>query len=231
LFGRDLGTVTLNNGVTTDVIVLAVPGPFALHEGLILIPSGADLFATTSHPWDSDGLGITSFATDRVDIRLLHGAFFRLDAATSSYSGTASSVAPESAVGGVTPAASGSEPSGELQAQPETPAQAQQASACLAGQCGTSGTAGLSSAFGFALIAGLAVALVVGSVGVIEYRRWAARGRRSQSLTGAYLGETMQPVAPGATLVTPTRPALEPQQSPSDPRTESGFPEGPQSPR
>lgn len=231
LRGADLGNLTLRNGESTQVIVLGLEGPFEIHEGLLLVPGDSDLFAVGDHhAWDSSALGLAGFATDRVDVRLVHGGFPRLDAAASDYSAGASSIEPAQPPVRVGVAASPTGPSGLLQAQPESPQSAEQGSSCLLGNCPAAGPApgawGGSAAVAIILVAVLA-GLVVGTVGVIEYRRWAARMVRSRSLVGPSRADTLGPVLPGATLTAPVRggggapsapPASEPHSGPGAPR-------------
>jgi hypothetical protein len=229
LVGHDLGTIVLRNGETTDVVVLAIAGPFSMHEGLLLVPGPADLLAGGGgQAWSADSAGVATLATDRVDVRVVHGAYVRFDAAGGSYAGSAPAAAPAGAGPGVTPAAS-TQPAGELQAQPESVPQAEQGSSCLVGQCSASGGSPAASGLGTVVVIALLAGLVVGSIGVIEYRQWAKRGRRSRNLTGPYYGETMQPVAPGATLTAPTRPVAGPQTP--TPGPEPRFPGGPEGPQ
>jgi hypothetical protein len=208
LYGADVGQLSLANGQSTQVIGIEVVGPFEVHEGLLLVPPSLDIFSTGLHPWDDYGQGFASLRTDHADVS--PDGLPAAQAAASGYAGAASAVTP---TGPAThPAAPSAGPAGEIQAQPESVATAQHDSACLVGTCGpaSGGSAGgLAGVFGLVVVAGLLAALVVGTVGVIEYRQWAKRRRRSASLVGPYAGSSaVSPPAPGAQLSGPTRPMV-----------------------
>ena len=115
------------------------------------------------------------------------------------------------------PAASTASPSGTVVGQPMSVAQANAEANCLQNGCG--GAAASPGLFGGMLVAlvGVAVAVVVGTVGVIEWRSYARRKSRKE-LVGGY-GESWPNGVPPAAAISP------PAMGPSD-----GFnpPEGPQ---
>jgi hypothetical protein len=206
LFGADLGTITLRNGQVDQVIVLGTNGPFFLHEGVIFLPGVLDLFSVGgSHPWDSDAQGMASLRSDRIDVAPGDGAL-GITASSSGYAGAASALAPGGPAA-IAPAAS-STPSGELQAQPESVAQAQSAASCMVGHCGSPvGSSPAGGALFLGVVVVVVVALVVGAFGVVEYRSWAKRTYRSKNLVGPLPDAWQHPVAPGAVLTAPVRPA------------------------
>lgn len=225
LRGGDLGLVTLRNGATVPVIALAWSGPFDDVDGVILVPHDFDLFGDGSHAWASASLVGQAAATANVNIVLDATHHLRVVAAATSFSEDDTSLSTEAAPShGPQAAATTTTGATVLQAQPEPVAQAQGTSGCYVGQCAASasGAHGLGG-LGLALLVGLVVAVVVGSVGVVEYRVWARRraerGLASASTSvraplppppGAYLGGAAGgPVAPPA----PPAPREEPPRS------------------
>ena len=182
IHGADLGTVRLANGQTVPVIVLVTVGPFNALDGFVLLPGGYNLFGQGHHDWDGESAGLETVATGRLDVHLdAREHRLHVDAATSSYATDASGVtdvAPSSGVAAATPMAgpTGSSPT-DVQAQPESVATAQQNAACLTGTCASSGSQRAMGALVIGLLIASAIAVVVGTVAVVEYRRWAARRR------------------------------------------------------
>lgn len=176
LAGTDLGTVTLNNGATVPVIVLALSGPFDDAEGIILVPHDFDLFGGGVHPWDGHALGAATFATSRVDLFVDAGhRHVQVVAGASAYARADSSLGP---IGGVSPAVQplAAPAPNSVQAQPESVPQAQQSSNCLVNVCGTGAASHApASLAGSVLVIGLLIGLIVGTVGAIEWRQWSRR--------------------------------------------------------
>lgn len=230
LYGSDLGRITLHNGVSTQVIALALEGPYAMHEGFLLIPSTLDIFSSGLHPWDRYGVAAALLHTDRIDLTSSGDGAPEVNAAASGYSGAASAVTPTGPAP-LAPAAATAGPAGELQAQPESPATAAQASNCLVGNCPASGPAafGIVGGLGLAIVIALLAGLVVGTVGVVEYRVWSGRQHRSRDLVGATPEPSRAALPPGTTLSSPTRPATPRGGVPPSvaPETESPTPRGP----
>jgi hypothetical protein len=232
LWGADVGTLTLRNGQVTQIIVLGTDGPFLLHDGVIFLPGVLDLFAVGgSHPWDSDAQGLATLRSDRVDVASNGGALAIVSESTG-VSGAASAIQP-SGPSTVSPAASGG-PSAEMQSQPEAVPVAEASASCMVGHCGgTTGASGLGgSSLLLAVVVGVAIAAVIGTFGVVEYRSWASRTHRSKSLVGSLPLETQHPVAPGAILTQPTRPADQAAPTPVNapafpPRSPPGGPSFP----
>ncbi|HKV90166.1 MAG TPA: hypothetical protein VJQ43_03100, partial [Thermoplasmata archaeon] len=166
--GTDLGPITLRNGKTVPVIVLAISGPFDTIEGIILVPHGFAVFGSGHHDWDNHELGSEAIATSRLDVALdATGHHLAFVASAASYSGADGSLSGPAAL---RTAASGSAaPSATLvQGQPETVADAQHAATCLTTRC-AGPSAGAASVLPL-LVVGLIGVAVVAAIGALAYR-------------------------------------------------------------
>lgn len=202
LNGEDLGNMTLRNGLTVPVIALEIQGPFDDVDGVILVPHDSEIFSAGLHDWAHGEFGSELVSTARLDVAVDAFHHVRVVAAASQYSGSDSSLSGSGgATAGMASPAASAPAGGLVQAQPESVAQAQRASSCLVGGCGAGSAVG-SGLLGL-LVIGLIVAAVLGTVAVIEYRRWARRPGRG-GLVGGY-----SQVVPG-TSVPPAPPAVPP---------------------
>ncbi len=233
LSGGDLGNFTLNNGQTTPVVVIVwTRGPFDGLDGIILVPRAYEIFGTGVQVWNAHSFGLVSVATSRMDLALdVASHRVRFAAAASTYAGSDSLAATAGAGGSAdaaTPAASTGVGSSLVQAQPESVPAAQAAASCFASPtCSLSGPSASRAPSDLllpALIAGVAVAVVVGAVGTIEYRRLARR-REERRLQSGYLRGGLvdgapsmpYPSAPRAPPVAPATPPETPQSPPGSP--------------
>ncbi len=210
LNGTDIGTITLKDGKTVPVIVLEISGPFDCLDGVILIPHDFDLFGGAAHDWDGYGYGSAQLLTSKVDLfvdALHHRVIFDAAAAHASAANTALPSSPVAMTASTSSPAAPISSGAEIQAQPETVGQAQQQATCLSGGCvsHTSNNASMLTA----LAIGLAIAAVVGTVGVIEYRAWSKRrGQAGLPPSDGQAPSAGPPPPPGATMAPP--PPLEP---------------------
>jgi hypothetical protein len=176
LLGADGGTVLLRGGISTAAVRLAVLGPFAVREGFILVPTGADLFEG-SGDWQSVSVGGAIAGTDAVDFAPGVGAHPILEASSTRYAASSTSTANQlSPTSGLTPMVSPSEGTGNatVQAQPETAAQANQAAGCLlSGTCASPGSRSPSgfAAGGIIVLTVAVVGLTVAVVGLVVARQ------------------------------------------------------------
>ncbi len=203
LWGSDVGSITLQNGQTVPVLVLAWTGPFDDLDGVILVPHAYNLFGATEQSYASDELGAQTVATASVDVYVDASHHLHFVAAAASYLAADTTLATQAtATARPTPSASAS-PS-TVQAQPESVAVAQHSAGCLTGACPSnpSGNSAGVGILGGAVLVGLIAAVVVGSVSVIEYRVWA---RKRAQLGVAGTASPIRPMAPppGATLGAP----------------------------
>lgn len=203
LWGSDAGTITLANGQTVPVIVLAWTGPFDNLDGMILVPHAYNLFGAAEQSYDSEELGAQTVATSSLDLYVDSNHHIHFVAAAASYLAQDDTLATQStATAKPVPAASTSPTT--VQAQPESVATAQRASTCLVGGCSSgpsASTPGLG-VLGIAVVIGLVAVVVVGSVSVIEYRIW-ARKRAEMGITGTPSPIRAMAPPPGANYGTP----------------------------
>lgn len=222
IVGKDLGSITLNNGKTVPVIGLLVFGPFDDVDGVILVPHDFDVFGGMGHAYGHFVLAGEVVVTSKVDVfvdAIHHRAVFEA-AATTDGPQDASLM---TAVGGTVVAGPASGPAGpaptEFQAQPESVPTAQHASSCLVGSCPSS-AASAASGWAFVLVIGLVIAAVLGTVSVVEYRAWRLRHgplAEKPGTTGPIREVTSAP-PPGAYISFPGTPtAPQPGEPPRPP--------------
>ena len=185
LVGAELGTITLANGRTVPVIAVAVTGPFDDVDGFLLVPHGFEIFGVGHHDWDGHSFGAEQVSTSRLDIALdATGHRFQVVASATSYAGTDSSLLSGRTVASTGPAPPNPPGGTVVQGQPETVADAQHSSTCLTTNCaGTTSAAGSILPF---LLVGLVAVVVVGTVGIVEYRSWSRRKSGGGQLVGGY---------------------------------------------
>jgi hypothetical protein len=183
LKGIDLGNITLRDGETVPRIVLVIYGPFDDFDAIFLVPHDFDLFSSAPHEWSGNAFGAANVATSEVDFGLdgVHHSV-KIAAAVSTYgsvdNGLGAGSVPSGMSVAVSPSATGSANT-PVQGQPESAAQAQQASKCLLGLCtGSASVARVPMLLG-AVVAGLIAATGVVTVAIIEWRVWSRR-RASQ---------------------------------------------------
>ena len=173
LQGMVVGPLALRGGISTDAVRIFVSGPFAVREGFILVPTGADLFGA-SGDWKGEAVGDSTAGTDAIDYAPSPGERPTLEASATTYAAT-SSAAQLSAPAGVTtmasPAADGTGPQ-TVQAQPESASQANGAAGCLlSGSCPPGAPAHRGLAGGLIVLAVAVVGLTVVVVGLVVARQ------------------------------------------------------------
>jgi hypothetical protein len=198
-------------------VVLVIQGPFDCYDGFILVPHDFDLFGGAAQGFDSLEFGSAGISAETLAVSEGPGGI-AVTAADQTFGSASTAVnAMASPVTDISPAATSS-PGATVQGQPMSVAQAQSEAQHL-----TSGTAsvpasGLSGAL-VALLVAFAVAAVVGTVGVIEWRSYARRKSKG-SLVGGY-GESWSNGVPPASTKPPT------VQGPETPMSEPGTLEDP----
>jgi len=182
-------------------IVLQVQGVFDNYDGFLWIPHDFDFFGTAAHDYDSVSMGSAGISAETLYVSSAPGGI-GVTAASSTFGGNDASVnALATPVSQVTPAASVG-PSGSVLAQPLSVSQANAESNCLVHGCGGAAAAGPIGGLVVALV-GVAVAVVVGTVGVIEWRSYARR-QSQKGLVGGYGESWPNGVPPAAALSPPT---------------------------
>lgn len=223
VFGTDLGNVTLANGQIVPVIALALVGPFDDVDGVILVPHAFGLFAGAHAAWAGHAMAVESVATEKLDLAIDPSHHHvRVVAAASDYTGQDSTLATMSSGVTVAAAPTSSPPPGsptEVQGQPESVAQAQQASSCLIGACNPAKPGPSSSTFLVAAVIGLVVVTIVGTAGVLEYRAWSHR-------KGGWTAQTTQQELAAGRASIPAGPMLSPPSTPGIPPASGRPPQG-----
>ncbi len=228
LMGEDFGNLTLRNGVSAPVIAIAwTAGPFVGLDGIILVPSGFEIFGGAAHAWAAYGASAQAVSTSRLDfgVDLVHHRV-RVLASASLYQGS-DTLESTAAATGAAPAVATGDPS-LVQAQPMTVAQAQATASCLSTGCtgSPSSSGGVSGHLGdlLPLVAvGLVAVAVVGAIGTVEYRQ-RMRRREERRLQSGFAYQGLVNGAPAAPLP-PNAPASPPALG------SPGSPSAPEAPR
>ena len=196
-------------------VVLEVQGVFDNYDGFIWIPRAFDVFGTAVYDYDPVSLGSAGISSETLYLSSGGPGGFGVTAASTTFGADDVSVnALASPVSETTPAASAA-PGGPVLAQPMSVAQANAEANCLKNGCAAA-SPGFVGGLLVALV-GVAAAVVVGTVGVIEWRSYARRKSR-KGLVGGY-GESWPNGVPPAAAISP------PMMGPSG---GSNPPEGPQ---
>jgi hypothetical protein len=186
-------TGLFHDGKDRTAIVLIVQGPFDDRDGFLFVPHDLDLFGNAPHEFDS-----ASFSAETLYLSAGPSGPSVTAAASTFGANDASVNALATPAGPSGPAAATASPSDVVLAQPMSVPAANAQANCLTHGCGGAAAAGLGGALVLALVA---IALVVGTVGVIEWRSYARRRSRS-GLVGGY-GESWPNGVPPAAAVTP----------------------------
>lgn len=211
------GSTVEFGGTTYAAVDLSVQGPFAVREGFILLPSGADLFGGGKTSWSSDQLGSATVTDTHLDLGA-HFATGRLGLAASGSLWRSSTTNPAAWVGGsngtvlapAAPSADGPTPT-FVQAQPESVSQAQSNQQCLATGLGCPGSpSGPRGVFGLVVIAGVGIVAIAIVAGTYNRRRLPPAVYPN---AGLYPPGT--PIAPAAAR--PTAPPPPPRPTEDDP--------------
>ena len=190
------------DGKTRTAILLVVQGPFDNYDGFIFVPHAFDMFGTASHVYDATALGSAGISAETLYVSSGPGGLAVTAASTNFGTNTQSVNALATPVSQASPAASPSSPSGTVVGQPMSVPAANAEANCLTGGCGGTAAAGPSSALLVALV-GVAVAVVVATVGVIEWRSYARR-QSQKGLVGGYGESWPNGVPPAAAMSPPT---------------------------
>lgn len=177
-----LGNSVTFDGITFPAIALAIEGPFTVREGLILVPSGTDLFGASSQAWSANQSGAATASMTYLDVRPFAEGHFGL--AASSWLYDSASLNPAdlhsgATVGtGIVPAVGAVEqaPPTTIQSVPQSVAQAQSTQSCLVSGLGCPAAPGTPTSHFWMVVIGLAIialviAAVVSTVVIAERRR------------------------------------------------------------
>jgi len=192
------------DGKTRTGVVIVVQGVFDNYDGFLWVPHAFDVFGTAAHDYDSVSMGSAGISEQELYISSGPGGLSVTAASTTFGAADTSVNALATPVSQTTPAVSSS-PSGTVTGQPMSVAQANAEANCLKNGCGGAAAAGPIGGLLVALV-GVAVAVVVGTVGVIEWRSYARR-KSQKGLVGGY-GESWPNGVPPAAALSP--PAMGP---------------------
>jgi hypothetical protein len=216
VYGRDLGTITLRDGRTLPVIALNIVGPFSVREGTIWVPTSGDLWAQTQGRLQGFALASIGTSTDRLDVDYGAHGHLELGASSTGFTPTpgAATASATGGPGGVSVASQvppGPNPAGaEVQAQPETVAQAQSAANCMVNGCGPASSTGspLGSHVGlFVAIAGVAALGALLAALVVSRRRAPRPPAGPATAYPAVPAAATAPAPPARNGTAPTPPA------------------------
>ena len=195
-------------GATYDAINLTVEGMFVLRDGVVLVPAGANLFSGASTPWSSGQFGAANVSYTHLDVTD-HVASGRLGLVAAASMWRASTSVPALAIAGPSsgPAiATDSATPTYVQAEPESPQQAQADQKCLASGIGCPTLpASPRGPFGVVVLAAVAVvAAALVAVATAQRRRLPPPVYPNASL---YPPGVAVPVTPDGKPATPPPPA------------------------
>jgi len=209
-------------GSTYPAVTLTVIGPFDVREGIIFIPTAADIFGSTAQPWDGNATGSASIQMSTLDLKLTSGAEPRIIASSWKFSTSAANAATTTAIAtgtsGITPAATSASPvaSGTVQGAPEASNSAHNAQECLTSGADCPIIAGSSARtyLGLILVGGaVATVAVLIAVGVVARRRRTPPPVYPNAVL--YPPGAAYPSAPAGTPATPPTPPP-PEDDPID---------------
>ncbi len=172
VIGRDLGRIVLRGGVSAPVLALSVVGPFVAGEGILFVPSAADLFGSGAAAYSGVAAGTSTASTLTMDwnqggvgadgLLATSAAFVPAPNGASLVGGDPATLAGSPPVTALAAASSGG---AVVQAEPESVAQASSGSACiLAGSCSPQPNPSLAAPSASGPAAALVRAAVAGAV-------------------------------------------------------------------
>jgi hypothetical protein len=224
LTGQDRQTITLRDGRVVPVLVFTVVGPFETREGIIWVPTGADLFGSGAAAFSQQSPGSVGVTTSAVDWASGNGPAGLLASATgfspspdaTSSLGTSPDSYASSSAAGVSSLATPANPTIAVQGQPESVPTAEAGSQCVqggSGWCGgpVPGGAGPTSShglFGLLVVGGVVVVLAGLLAGLVVTRR-----REPKPPTGALAAYPQS----GTSGLARAPPRTGPGSSPGDP--------------
>ena len=201
-----------HDGKDRTAIVLVVQGVFDNYDGFIFVPHAFDLFGTAAHNYDATSLGSAGISAQTLYVSSGSNGPSVTAASTTFGANDQSVNALATPVSQVAPAAGTPSPSGSVLAQPMSVAAANAEANCLTNGCGGAAAASGPSDLLLIAVVGIAVALVVGTVGVIEWRSYARR-QSQKGLVGGYGESWPNGVRPASAVSPPTMGSSDAQSS------------------
>ena len=212
---RTYGVPAFADHIPRHAIVLIVEGPLGNYDGFVFVPHGFDLFGGGSQPYAAESLGSASISAQTLYVS--EGARGPIVSAGATTFGASTSAVNtlESASAGSIPAADATSPGATVVGSPMSVSQAQAENNCLTGGC-TASAAPILGVGAIVVIAGLAVAAVVATVAVVEWRSYARRKSR-KGLVGGYGESWPGGVPPAAVAPAPPNSTVPPASGPAAP--------------
>ncbi|MGD0588743.1 MAG: hypothetical protein ABSA63_08150 [Thermoplasmata archaeon] len=203
------------SGVKYPAITITVVGPFSVREGVIFVPSSADLFGSSAQPWAGEENGTATAQLSTLDLKASEGDHLGLVASSwrfdSGSVNAADSAQAVSGTSGLTMAVAASNPvsTETLQGEPETEAQSVSSQQCLTSGSGCPSAVGASSPRSW-----LGVVVVVGAIATIAaLLAFAVVSRRRQIPPPTYPNAVLYPpgaASPPAPAGAPAKPGTPP---------------------
>jgi len=200
-------------------ILLMVTGPADLYDGFLIIPHGFDLFGGQRQVFDYASLSTSTITGDVVFVTAGHLHVMSFSAARVSFTSSDPPVTTATSSSGPVPATAplSAGQGGSVLAQPESVSAAESQAHCLQFGCGSTG--GWLSGLAGAALVGALIAVVVGTVGVVEWRSYSRRKTAKNQLVGGYSEGMGLGVPPGANqpIGPSTPPSVGGPESPNGP--------------
>lgn len=192
-------------------VLLVISGPFDFRDGFVLVPHDFDLFGSAVHPYDSLEFGSAAVSSETLFLSSGTRGPAVTAADTTFGSSDTSMTTMATPTTGPTPATSSS-PGATVQGQPMSVSEAQSIANTVTQGFGAVAKAALSGALVVGVIA-LGIVLLVGAVGVTEWRSYARRKSSSTGLVGGYATHWPNGVPPAAASPPSPEAALTPASS------------------
>ena len=185
-------------------IVLIVQGPFDIYDAYVLVPHAFDAFGTATQPYGGLSFGASSISQE--DLYVSPGT-----------SGPSVTAATQTFGASDTAVSTSGDPGATVVGQPITSSQAQAINNGLTNTGSpAAASAAMSSGLVVVVLAIAVIAVIVGTVGVIEWRSYARR-RSRKDLVGGYAESWPSGVPPAAGTVPPASPGAGGPSAPEDP--------------
>ena len=220
VLGSYLTGTTPLGGTQYPTIVLTIIGPFDVREGIIFVPTVADIFGSATQPWSGNATVTTSTQAYTLNLKLSKGAVPQIIASSWKYSTAAANAATSSAVvaapAGISAAATNTSSVGQgvVQGVPESAAQSQSNQNCLTKGLDCASPTSPRSFLGLIVVGGAVVIVaVLAAVAVVSRRRRTPPPVYPNSVL--YPPGAAYPAAPAGGPATPTSPPP-PEDDPLD---------------
>jgi len=212
---RTYGVPPFADHVPRNAIVLIVQGPLGNYDGFVFVPRGFDIFGGGNTAYQSEQLGSASISAQTLYVSQGPQGPMMTAGATTFGASTSAVNTLEIASGGALPAAAATSPGATVVGAPMSVSQAQAENSCLTNGCSAAAAPFLGVGL-IVVIAGIAVAAVVGTVAVVEWRSYARR-RSSKGLVGGYGESWPGGVPPAAGAPAPSSPTVPSASGPTAP--------------